>query len=207
MQIPRRGDYQKTVSHGRKLLGAYFKAYFYWKVDGYLSETLKPKICIFRKSQETISKDAPCCADYFLEWRDQVSSLVCKQSKYWSKENYIFGRIHNVKAPKVCPKCLKMASENHQKSKKMWPRLDPGRANGIRDRLWAGGWYNLCLEKTRPDSPGHDLGWPRAPFGNRFRYKNQTKRSKKTLKKWSRKTMEKRWPKVTKMATKWMAKS
>ena len=144
---------------------------------------------------------------FHIEWRHQVSSLVGKQSKYWSKENYIFGRIHNEKAPKVCPKCSKMASENHQKSRKVWPRLDPGRANGIWDRLWAGGWYYVCLRKVRPDSLGHDLGWPRAPFGNRFRYKNQKKRSKKTLKKWSRKTMEKRWPKVPKMATKWMAKS
>ena len=64
----------------------------------------------------------------------------------------------------------------------MWARLDPGRANGIRDRLWAGGWYKLCLSKTSPDSPGHDLGWPRAPFGNRFRYKNK-KQIQKHIKK------------------------
>ena len=107
----------------------------------------------------------------------------------------------------LCPKCSKMASENHQKSKKMWPRPDPGRANGIRDRLWAGGWYKLCLRKTSPDSPGHDLGWPRAPFGNRFRYKNRKNASKTTSNKWGRKTMEKRCLKVTKMVTKWMAKS
>ena len=40
---------EKTISHGRKLLGAYFKAYFDWKIECQLSKTLKPKNNIFSK--------------------------------------------------------------------------------------------------------------------------------------------------------------
>ena len=40
---------QKTIYHGRKLLGAYFKAYFNWKIECQLSKTLKPKNMKFFK--------------------------------------------------------------------------------------------------------------------------------------------------------------
>ena len=43
-------EHHKTIPHGRKLLGAYFKAYFGWKNDGQLPETLKPKKHIFLKN-------------------------------------------------------------------------------------------------------------------------------------------------------------
>ena len=52
-------EYQKTIPHGQKLLGAYSKAHFDWNIDGQLPKILKPKICIFQKCLESMPKDAP----------------------------------------------------------------------------------------------------------------------------------------------------
>ena len=41
------GSVEKTISHGRKLLGAYSKAYFAWKIECQLSKTLKLENIIF----------------------------------------------------------------------------------------------------------------------------------------------------------------
>ena len=83
----------------------------------------------------------------------------------------------------LCPKCSKMASENHQKSKKMWPRLDPGRANGILDRLWAGGWYYVCLRGRDPRQPGKRFGLTASPFWQPFSVQKLKKTVQKDIKK------------------------
>ena len=49
MEVVSVWECQKTISHGRKVLGAYFKAYFDWKIECQLSKTLNPKNTIFSK--------------------------------------------------------------------------------------------------------------------------------------------------------------
>ena len=65
MQRFRLGEYQKTISHGRKLLGAYFKAYVGQKNDIFAyyipkkHKNVSRKIVFFKEWLETMPKDAP----------------------------------------------------------------------------------------------------------------------------------------------------
>ena len=47
MKLFRLWEYQKTIPHGQKLLGAYSKAHFEWKIDSQLPKILRAKICKF----------------------------------------------------------------------------------------------------------------------------------------------------------------
>ena len=87
-------EFQKTIPHGRKLLGAYFKAYFEWKNDGQLAKTLKSKICIYSKMAGNHAKRRALMCWLFFLLNDDTKCLV-----WWVSSR-------NTEAKKARPKIL-----------------------------------------------------------------------------------------------------